>query len=80
MFTFEGESVPDDVRRWRFRGAVTTPTRTIDFADDLPPGTRVWVCARWFSPRGETGPVSSAIPVRLPGDGVSTMRSIRTAA
>ena len=79
-WTFVGDDAPDDINRWRYHGMTGKLTKTFDFPDDLPPGTRVWVRAGWFSPRGAMGPLSSPVATRLPGDGVSFRLGLRAAA
>ena len=80
VWTFTGESAPDDIGRWQCRGGTTKPTLTIDFPAHLPPGTRVWVRAVWISPRCAHGPLSAAIATRLPGEGVCLSPARRRAA
>jgi len=38
---------------WRFVGSTTRTSLAINFGAKYPPGTRVWLMARWNSPRGE---------------------------
>jgi hypothetical protein len=51
---------PADPDAWRFAGVTTSGRATIKLRP-LPPGSQVWVCARWFNGRG-IGPVSLPAP------------------
>jgi hypothetical protein len=51
---------PADPDAWRFAGVTTSGRATIKLRP-LPPGSQVWVCARWFNGRG-MGPVSLPAP------------------
>ena len=54
---------PADSDAWCFRG-VTTRSRATLKLRALPPGSQVFVCARWFNARG-TGPISLPVPTHV---------------
>lgn len=51
------EQAPADLNRWRL-ATVTTKGKTLVKLPFIEPGTRVWLCARWFNTHG-AGAVSN---------------------
>jgi hypothetical protein len=65
-----GTSEPDRIELWRVEQSSTSRTIMIHFPNDLPPGTQVWLAARWFNTKCEPGPVSNPITTYLSGGGM----------
>jgi hypothetical protein len=58
---------PTDLRDWRFEGHTTRTILDLAFPADLPPGTQVWLTARWLSPRLQGGPAANPVSTHLGG-------------
>ena len=67
VWTFVGPVPPMDPMQWHFSGNFTKSTVTLQFANDVEPGTKVWVAAYWYNRLGQFGPVSLPLEARLPG-------------
>jgi hypothetical protein len=65
IFTYVGNEPPANLDQWKYEFATTRSKITIDFPTALPPGTKVWVLARWQNPRGELGPCSLPASARM---------------
>lgn len=66
VFTFVGEEPPgNDGPGWVYRTHTGRARLTIDFPASLPPGTKVWITACWFNPRGEASPYARPIHAHL---------------
>jgi hypothetical protein len=61
---------PDDLDQWTFEGLSGKSSFDIVYPMSAAPGTKVWACCRWYSPRREVGPVSDVVGTNL-GGGVS---------
>jgi len=61
LYTFVGEEPPESGADFTFRGTTTRTRTTISFPAALPAGTKVWIAACWYNPRGETGPICTPI-------------------
>ncbi|HEX8523145.1 MAG TPA: hypothetical protein VF669_12885 [Tepidisphaeraceae bacterium] len=61
------ENPPSDISAWKFEGLSTRTSFDVAFANNLAIGTRVWICCRWYSPRGEVGPVSETASAYVTG-------------
>lgn len=72
VYSFVGASYPSDPTLWDFQGATTKAKHEIVFANDLPGGTQVWVCAAWINGKQEAGPTSVPITTNLQGGGTSS--------
>jgi len=57
IFVCQSHDKPDTgigtADQWRFVANTTRTSLAINFGAKYPPGTRVWLMARWNSPRGE---------------------------
>jgi hypothetical protein len=70
IFSFTGEEPSADIDAWKFEGLSTRSDFDVVFGPAVAPGTKVWICACWYSPRGASGPVSAAVSAFV-GGGVS---------
>lgn len=75
VLVYVGDQPPADPSAWRYQGLVGATKLDVDFTANLPPGTKVWLTARWSSPRGEVGPSASPVSAYLQ-QGLMTARSI----
>lgn len=78
VYTFVGAEYPSDPTLWDFQGATTKAKYEITFANDLPGGTQVWVCAAWINGKQEAGPASVPITTNLQGGGASAANKMNT--
>jgi hypothetical protein len=67
VYTFVGTSAPTDPGEWFFERQATTTEVTLHFDASLAPGTKVWITAQWYNPRGQVGQASPAISTVLAG-------------
>jgi hypothetical protein len=58
--TSSGEALPTSFAGWH-APVVTLSSKATIHLPYLPPGTKVWVAARWFNHRGETS--TTSVPV-----------------
>jgi hypothetical protein len=61
------ENPPSDLGLWKFEGLSTRALFDVSFANSIAIGTRVWICCRWYSQRGEAGPVSDTASAYVTG-------------
>ena len=71
VVSYVGPTPPSDAAEWKYEGNTSGRRMTLQFAADLPPGTRVWVAAHYFTARGLRGPASLPASTWLGGDGVA---------
>jgi hypothetical protein len=72
VFSFVGETPPDDVLAWTFEGGVSSPSKvTYTFDQAIEPGTRVWFAAMWVNRKGQSGPVSEPVSTVIRFGGVA---------
>lgn len=70
IFTYIGETPSSDRNDWRFEFATNKLVADIEFNDEIPAGTRVWMTAHWNNAKSESGPMSQPIGTLL-GYGLS---------
>jgi hypothetical protein len=75
VYTFVGTNYPTDPMGWTFDGTTTKTTHKIVFADNVPNGAQIWVCAAWFNRKTETGPVSIPVTTNIQGGLGGAMRA-----
>jgi hypothetical protein len=80
FFTFAGEEPPASINAWSLAEQTSTTLTTIRFGSELSAGTRVWIVACWYSPRGQRGPMSAAVCTWLQGGVAASQGGIRRAA
>lgn len=61
IYTFVGEEPPTSIDQWQLPRLTTRTALKIDFPNTLAPGTRVWLCARWFNGKCQMGPISHPV-------------------
>ena len=70
VFSFVGTTPPADVSAWKFEGSASKTVMDVVFNPTIAPGTRVFLCARWFNPRSQSGPLCSPVATNLQGGAV----------
>ncbi len=70
VWTFVGAEAPADIADWTYFGSSTRTDFDIEFPPSVAAGSQVFICAAWFSPRNQLGPISPAISAYIAG-GVS---------
>jgi hypothetical protein len=66
VFYFAGPTPPSELGRWRYVQA-TRVNQTLEFPPDVPPGSQVWIVARWTSPTRHPGPACQPISTYIGG-------------
>jgi len=68
VFAHVGETAPADPAQWQLKGNVTRTKGTVMFSSlSVPAGSKVWLTASWFNPRGQQGPLCDPQAVYLSG-------------
>ena len=67
VYSFAGATYPADPAAWQFEGQATRNVFDVTFPGTVAGGAQVWLCARWYNRRGETGPMSTPITTFLQG-------------
>jgi hypothetical protein len=78
LYGFVGADYPANLKGYDFKGSTSSARATVKFDTALPPGTLVWVAARWTNRRG-AGPLSTPRCVHLAGDVVIEKRNVQRA-
>ena len=73
MLSCVADEPPARLADWTFHGNATRPTYAIQFDAQTPAGAKVWIAAYWYNTRGQSGPLSTPISVRMQ-DGIATHR------
>lgn len=71
LWTFVGETPPEELSGWLFQGTTTRTLFEIEFPVTVEQGSKVWLAAAWFNPRGQTGPVSDPVSTFIQYGGVT---------
>lgn len=67
VFSYVGTAPPADLSEWTFQGNSTRTTFDIEFPPSTPAGAQVFLCACWYSPRAQPGPVCQPVSAYLAG-------------
>ena len=67
VYSFVGATYPADPAAWQFEGQSTKNIFDVTFPNTVAGGAQVWICARWYNRRGETGPMSTPITTFMQG-------------
>jgi hypothetical protein len=67
VYSFAGATYPTDPAAWQFEGQATRNIFDVTFPDTVAGGSQVWICATWYTRRGETGPISTPLTTFLQG-------------
>lgn len=59
VFSFTGATAPADLRSWTFEGLATRSDMVVAFPPAAAAGTKIFIAARWYNNKGDTGPVSA---------------------
>jgi hypothetical protein len=71
LYTFVGDSPPDDLDAWKFEGGTTRTKVTHTFPQTVQPGTKVWFVAIYFNPRMQTGYACDPVSTYTTGGAMS---------
>lgn len=64
------EKPSPDMSEWASLGNFTRPKLSLTLPTWLfPPGSRIWLAACWYNPRGQAGPIGNTANLYLPGGG-----------
>jgi hypothetical protein len=77
IYSFVGETAPDDPRAYHYECFTSRTTTEISFPNKVPSGATVWLCACWVSARGETSRGSVPISFTLTGGHITATTSDR---
>ncbi|MGC4030164.1 MAG: hypothetical protein QM754_00240 [Tepidisphaeraceae bacterium] len=67
LFSAVGPTPPTSESGWFSQGNTTKNVVQVQFPDTVPPGSRVWFTAVYYSRKAETGPAANVIGTNLPG-------------
>lgn len=67
IFSAVSSVAPTEPSAFRFEGNTSKPIIDIVFPNTVAPGSRVWICAFWFSAKMESGPSCAPVGVFLQG-------------
>jgi hypothetical protein len=67
IFSYVGEIAPTTAEGWLFQGNTTRMKARIAFPASVAPGSKVWLTACFFNPRGMTGQAATPVSTYLPG-------------
>ncbi len=71
VFAYVGETPPNDVDAWDFKGTSTRTEMVLEFPTTLPAGTKVWVTAAWVNAKLQTGPACTPVETQINYGGLS---------
>lgn len=61
VWSYVGQSAPEDTSLYKFEVSSSSTEVSILVPESVAPGSTVWLTARWYNQRGQTGPM--AVPV-----------------
>lgn len=79
VFCFTGENPPDP-KEWKFVGNSSGRDFEIRIDPSIPPGTKVWLTACWYNPRGMNGPAADPVFTYVQFGGTEVAMGVRKAA
>lgn len=79
IYSFVGSAAPELLSEWTISALATKPQAVIQIGPPVPPGARIWVCARWLNPRLQAGPMSRPKSIHI-GGGLVQDNQLRLAA
>jgi hypothetical protein len=71
VYSFVGATPPTEPSEWFEEGQTTRADVLLNFSNTLPAGTKVWLLAAWYNPRGQIGPACSPVSTVLAGGAYS---------
>jgi hypothetical protein len=70
VFSYVGESAPENPRQYHYEGPSSRAKATLIFPNDVPSGATIWLSANWVSKRGEVGIGSTPVSFTLQGGAI----------
>ena len=67
IFSFIGATAPQQLSEWTFEALATRAIFDVVLPPGTAEGTKVWICARWQTATGKTGPVGDAVAAYVIG-------------
>ncbi len=67
LFSYVGAVPPTSEAGWKFEENITKTETAVQFAQELVPGTKVWITAFWFNRKAESSPAAVPVSTNLPG-------------
>lgn len=71
VFSYVGETPPEDISGWKFEGSTGLTSVSVTFPVTVPPGAQVWLTAFWFNPRKQSGPACTPVSTHVQFGGMS---------
>ena len=68
--TTPGQTPPADVSAWTFEGSTSKTVINVVFNPTVAPGAQVFLSARWFNPRSQSGPLCHPVATNVQGGAV----------
>ncbi len=66
IFVASGEQPPaPGAGEWKFHSGTSRTKSRVSFPANLPPGTKVWICAAWVNARKQLGPPSVPVETHI---------------
>jgi len=67
VFSYVGETAPDNLDDWHFEGNTSRTIIDTEFPVTVPPGSKVFLTAFWFNAKMQSGPACQPQGVNLAG-------------
>jgi len=67
VFTYLGEEAPAALAQWQLQGLASVSAFNVNAGPAAPGGAKLWVMVRWTNRRGEPGPLSTPVYMRIAG-------------
>jgi hypothetical protein len=67
LFSFVGETPPAEISEWTFEGGSTRTDFDVEFPASVAAGSQVCLCACWFNPRNQPGPMCAPVSCYIAG-------------
>lgn len=81
LMSYVGETPPAKLSAWSLAGLTSKSTFEVEFPSDLPPGSKVWITARFVNRKLQQGPPAEPpVQLRLAGHLGSAMAEMKLAA
>jgi hypothetical protein len=71
---------PSDDAVWNFLANTSRTNMQIEIPHSVPPGSQIWICARWYNNRQQTGAASNPIDTYVQFGGSIQFTSLANAA
>ncbi len=62
-----GESFPQEIEGWMFKGNVSVTTFDLTIPVTVPGGSKVWLAAAWYNAKAQSGPACQPVETAIAG-------------